>query len=553
MPRLLCLLLPAFALAAPVTGTKGMVAADNAFASAAGAQALRDGGDAVDAAVVTALVLGVVQPFASGIGGGGFAVVHRADGKAYALDFREVAPAKASRDMYLDASDEVVKYASTRGPLAAGVPGELRGLFELHRRHGKLTWKRVVTPALQAARDGFPVGALLHDRVTKKQALLAGSPALARIYLPDGVPVAAGATLKRPDLAKTLTIICEQGADAFYGGELGDRLATATQKAGGLLTAADLAGYTVKERPVVDARWHGFRILSMPPPSSGGAVVVQVLRVLEGTDLRALGHNSDRYLHRLAEALKHAFADRARVMGDPDFTPVPMDELLSDATVARVRAAFDPAKTLPREAYGAPHELPEDGGTSHFSVADGAGNAVALTTTINTTFGSLFVAGDTGVLLNNEMDDFVSKPGVPNAFGLIGRAANAIAPGKRPLSSMSPTVVLDEKGRVRLVVGGSGGPTIITGTLQVLLNVLVFEMDAQAAVDAARIHHQWVPDRLIAEKTMLDATVDALAKRGHAIKRWKRWNAVQVVTVDPSGKMAGASDSSKRGAPAAAD
>jgi gamma-glutamyltranspeptidase/glutathione hydrolase len=281
-------------------------------------------------------------------------------------------------------------------------------------------------------------------------------------------------------------------------------------------------------------------------------VVVQVLRVLEATDLKALGHNSDRYLHRLAEALKHAFADRARVMGDPDFTPVPMAELLSDATVTRVRAAFDPKKTLPRAAYGAPHGLPEDGGTSHFSVVDAAGNAVALTTTVNTSFGSLFVAGDTGVLLNNEMDDFVSKPGVPNAFGLIGRAANAIAPGKRPLSSMSPTVVLDDKGAVRLVVGGSGGPTIITGTLQVLLNVLVFEMDAQAAVDAARIHHQWVPERLIAEKTMADATVDALATRGHAIKRWKRWNAVQAVT-NANGLLTGASDSSKLGAPASAD
>ena len=553
LPRLSLLLLPIAAVAAPTTGTKGMVAADNAAASAAGAQALRDGGDAADAAVVTALMLGVVQPFASGIGGGGFAVVHRADGKPYALDFREVAPAKATRDMYLDAAGDVVKHASTRGPRAAAVPGELKGLFELHRRHGKLPWARVVAPALKAARDGFPAGELLHRRVTKGAERLAKSPALARALLPDGQPIATGALVKRPDLARTLAAVAKHGVDAFYVGDVARRMAKATQEAGGLLSAADLAGYAVKERAVVRAPWKGFRVLSMPPPSSGGAVLLQVLRVLESADLRASGHNSAAYLHRLAEALKHAFADRARVMGDPDFTPVPLAELLGDATVQRVRAAFDPKKTLPKDAYGAPFTLPKDGGTSHFSVVDGRGNAIALTTTINTSFGSMYVAGDTGVLLNNEMDDFVAKPGVPNAYGLIGRAANAIAPGKRPLSSMSPTIVLDAKGKVRLVVGGSGGPTIITGTLQVLLNVLAFGMDAQAAVDAPRIHHQWVPERLMADTAVPAAVTEALAARGHTIMSWKRWNAVQAITVDAKGLMTGASDPSKLGRPAAAD
>ncbi len=549
---LLLLLVPALGAATPVRGTKGMVAADNASASDAGAQALRDGGDAVDAAVVCALMLGVVHPFGSGIGGGGFAVVHRAGGEDYALDFREMAPAKAHRDMYLDADKAVVKHASTRGPKAAGVPGELAGLYELHRRHGKLPWRRVVEPALRAARDGFPAGALLNKRVTSKRERLAAVPELAKVFLPGGAPIAVGATVRRPNLARTLAAVAEHGADAFYKGEVAKRMAKATRSAGGLLSETDLAGYRVKRRPLVDVRWRGHRVLSMPPPSSGGAVIGQVLRVLEPTDLEALGHNTDAYLHRLTEALKHAFADRARVMGDPDFSRVPTADLTSDATVKRVRGAFDPKATLPRAAYGGNYAIPTDGGTSHFSVVDSRGNAVALTTTINTGFGSLFVAGDTGVLLNNEMDDFVAKPGVPNAYGLIGRGANAIAPGKRPLSSMSPTIVLDPKGRVRMVVGASGGPMIITGTLQVLLNVLVFGMEVDAAVAAPRIHHQWVPEALVTEAAIGDETREALEGKGHATKTWPRYNAVQAVVVDARG-MAGASDPSKQGRPAAAD
>lgn len=547
------LLVPALGLAGPARGTRGMVAADNALASAAGAEALRDGGDAVDAAVVCALVLGVVQPFGSGIGGGGFAVVHRAGGKPFALDFREVAPAKATRDMFLDAKGDVVEHASTRGPRAAGVPAEVAGLYELHRRHGKLPWKRAVEPALRYASDGFPAGELLHERVTTRRARIAAeSPQLAAVFLPGGEPVAVGATVRWPDLARTLAAVAERGADGFYKGDVATRLAKATHGAGGLITEADLAAYTVKERPLVDVKWRGYRVLSMPPPSSGGAVVLQVLRVLEHVDLKKLGHNSDAYLHRLAETLKHAFADRARVMGDPDFAKVPVDQMLSDATVARVRAAFDPDKTLPRAAYGSDYGLPDDGGTSHFSIVDAAGNAVALTSTMNTSFGSLFVAGDTGVLLNNQMDDFVSKPGVPNAYGLIGREANTVRPGKRPLSSMSPTVVLDGRDHVVLVLGGSGGPAIITGTVQVLLNVLVFGMDVQAAVEAPRIHHQWVPEILFGESANASLALKALRGRGHEVKRRERFNAVQVVGVTKAGQT-GASDPSKKGKPAAAD
>ncbi len=550
---LIVLLLPLTAHAAshpPVRATGGMVAADNAAASAAGAALLAAGGDAVDAAVATALVLGVVQPFASGIGGGGFAVIHRADGSALALDFRETAPAKAHRDMYLDEKGAVIDGASTRGPKAAGVPGELAGLYALHQRYGTRPWPEVVAPALAAARDGFPVGSLLHDRIAQKQKAIAARPALAKVYLTaDGAPLPVGHVLKRPDLARTLAAVAEKGPAAFYTGDVARRLVAAMAADGGLISAADLKGYAPKERPLIRAKVMDFEIVSMPPPSSGGAVLVQVLQALDGVDLKALGHNSSAYLHRVAEALKHAFADRARVMGDPDFVDVPLAQMLSAEATARIKGAFRPDATLPRAAYGGRYGVPEDGGTSHFSVVDARGNAVALTSTVNTSFGSLYVAGDTGVLLNNEMDDFVAKPGVPNAFGLVGREANTIRPGKRPLSSMSPTIVLDEKGQVRLVVGASGGPTIITGTLQVLLNVMVFGMDVRAAVEAPRVHHQWVPELLFVSRDLPRDVHEALKARGHALKPVGRFNAVQAVEV-VGARQAGASDPSKRGRPA---
>lgn len=534
-----------------LTSKNGMVAADSAQASQAGAAILAAGGDAIDAAVTTALVLGVVHPFASGIGGGGFAVVHRVDGSNLALDFREMAPADAGKDMYLDQAGNVIPKASTRGPKAAGVPGELAGLARLHKRFGKLPWAQVVEPALKAARDGFPADAVLHSRVTSKQALIAARPVLARTFLKEGKAVPVGGIVKRPDLARTLAIIAEQGATAFYNGPLANRIAGTIRADGGLVSVKDLAEYTTKERPLVKAMWKGYAILSMPPPSSGGAVLIQVLRALEQTDLKALGHNSSAYLHRLTEALKHAFADRANVMGDPDFTPVPIDKLIGDATIKRVQDTFQPQGTHPKEVYGGSYGIPKDSGTTHFNVIDKAGNAVAITSTVNTSFGSLYVAGDTGVLLNNQMDDFVSKPGVPNAYGLVGRKANAIEGKKRPLSSMSPTLVLKD-GQVVLAVGASGGPTIITGTLQVLLNVIEFGMDPRTAIEVSRVHHQWVPERLMVESDLPRDVVDALVRRGHVVKTWGRFNAVQAITNSKDGQAA-ACDPSKQGVPAASN
>jgi gamma-glutamyltranspeptidase/glutathione hydrolase len=536
----------------PVTARRAMVAADSAVASRIGLDILHAGGDAVDAAVATALVLGVVQPFASGLGGGGFALVFRADAPSappFTLDFRETAPAAATADMYLDARGEVVPKASTHGPRAAAVPGELAGLYAVHRRFGRLPWARVVEPALRLARDGFPASGLLALRIARQREAIAGVPGLAVDLLhADGRPKLEGESIRRPALARTLARIARDGADALYSGDLGRALVAAMARDGGLITAADLAAYRVVERTPLHIDWRGHRIYSMPPPSSGGAVLLQVLRVLEPDDLPALGHNSSRYLHRLTEALKHAFADRAAVMGDPGFTPVPVNRLLDDETIASIRVRTRPHRTLPPDHYGQAPAPPDDAGTSHLSVVDAAGNAVALTTTVNTNFGSFYVAGETGLLMNNEMDDFVARPGVPNAFGLVGRAANAIAPGKRPLSSMTPTIVVRD-GRAVLVVGASGGPTIITGTLQVLLNVLAFGLDPEAAVTASRLHHQWLPNTLVVEEDLPADVVDALERRGHAVTRQARYNAVQVIERTAEG-LRGASDPSKRGHPA---
>ncbi len=549
------LALPATAEAAssPATsGTGGMVVSDSALATEAGIELLRAGGDAADAAVATALVLGVVQNFASGLGGGGFALVFRqTDSRAYALDFREVAPAAASSTMFQDSAGLVIAGASTRGPRAVGVPGELAGLFFLHHRHGKLPWAQVVAPALRLARDGFVCPPLLATRLERHLAGLKLSPALALDFLTaTGTPHPSGTVIKRRALAGTLQEIARTGADSFYRGALADRIAAAMSNEGGLVTRADLEGYKVIERPTVSISYHGRTVHSMPPPSSGGAVLLQVLRVLEALPLTSYGLSSVAYLHRLAEALKHAFADRAAVMGDPAFTEVPVARLVSDATVDKVRGHFRAYATGSRADYGAGFTLPLDSGTSHVSVIDSDGDAISLTTTVNTTWGSGWVAGQTGLLMNNQMDDFVAKPGVPNAFGLIGTAANAIAPFKRPLSSMSPTLVVRD-GKIEVVIGASGGPTIITATLQVLIDVLDFEIDPRAAVEAPRIHHQWVPEVLTLEPEFAPTLVDALRDRGHTTRTDLRFSAVQVLVVGRDGRLRGAADPSKQGTAAA--
>ncbi len=526
----------------PEVGTRGVVAADHELASQAGAEMLARGGNAVDAVVAAALSAGVVQPAGSGLGGGGFAVVVNAD-ERYVLDFREVAPAAAHADMYLDDEGNVVDGASTTGGLAVGVPGEPRGLAQLHQRYGKLSASQVAAPAVRQAQLGFPLGAHLLRCLGKYPVILP--------LLLDGefdLP-AQGEPVRRGRLARTLKQWGRTGDKAFYEGAIARDIVSAVQDAGGVLTLDDLKAYQPAQREAVVGTYRGYTVVTMPPPSSGGAVLMQALGVLEAWDLQALGHNSSEHLHLLAEAFKHGYADRANLMGDPDFVDVPVDRMLDPARIDEIQRLVYPTRTFGRAYYGLDGHIGTDSGTHHISVIDGDGMAVAMTTTVNTLFGSKVVAPKSGILLNNQMDDFVAKPGIPNAFGLVGREANAVQPGKKPLSSMSPTVVLDDAGEVVMVVGASGGPFIISSTMQVLSNVLDFGMDPEEAVSAPRIHHQWVPEKLFVDLG-IPADVQAnLRARGHAVEVKEFYSCVQVAVTDGA-EFSGAADPRKGGSPA---
>ena len=528
----------------PVSGRAGIVSADHPLASEAGARMLEQGGNAVDAVVAAALSAGVVQPAGSGLGGGGFAVVVRGD-ERFVLDFREIAPAAAHRDMYLDENGDVIAGASTDGGLAVGVPGEPRGLARLHARFGELSASAVARPAIDQAGRGFPIGAHLVRCLGRYPSIV---PQLldGRTAVPD-----QGETVRRKRLAKTLAAWARSGGDALYTGPIADDIVAAVQESGGVLTAADLLAYQPVEREPLVGSYRGYTVVTMPPPSSGGAVLLQVLGVLEAWDLTELGHNSSEHLHLLAEAFQHAYADRARLMGDPDFVDVPVDRMLDPARIAEIQRSIYPSMTFGRDHYGLDVAIPEDGGTHHIAVIDGDGMAVALTTTVNTLFGSKVVAEKSGILLNDEMDDFVAKPGVPNAFGLVGREANAVEPGKKPLSSMTPTVVLDPEGRVVMAIGGSGGPYIISSTLQALSNVIDFGMDPEDAVSVPRMHHQWVPEVLRVD-VGLPADVQAnLRARGHDVQVKEFFSAVQIALTDGE-QFTGACDPRKGGKPTAA-
>ncbi|MFI5394596.1 MAG: gamma-glutamyltransferase [Candidatus Binatia bacterium] len=544
-----CLLLwplPSFA----VWGAHGMVAADHRLASQAGVEILQRGGNAIDAAVATAFAVGVVNPASSGIGGGGFMLIFLArSGRAVALDYRETAPAAASRDMFVR-DGQVMPELSRRGGLAVAVPGEVAGLSKALRRYGRLPLASVLEPAIRYARDGFAVEGHLAEEIAETNAALRADPVLARNFLhPDSSPLRTGETVRQPELADTLRRIAVEGSQAFYRGAIAERIAQSVQATGGVLSERDLREYQPKWRRPLRAQHADNAVITMPPPSSGGGVLLEILAIIRHDDLAALGQNSPTYLHLLAEALRHGFADRARFYGDPDFVQVPLAELLAPANTSTLRARISAVTTLERTAYGstiaAGGTAVADHGTSHLSVMDADGNAVACTTTINTAFGSAVVAGDTGIILNNEMDDFSAQPGVPNVYGLIGAEANAIAPRKRPLSSMTPTIVT-RHGRPILALGGSGGPLIISATTEVLLNILDFEMDAAAAVAAPRIHDQWTPAVLAVEPGMPELTRLALARYGSVVKEMGGMGVVQVVRRG-AGIFEGASDPRKGG------
>lgn len=561
---------------APVVGLRGMVVAAERHAAEAGRTLLAAGGNAVDAAVATAFALGVTEPYHSGIGGGGFLLIRLADGRVLALDARESAPAAATRDMYVRPG--VASDASRNGPLAVATPGLLAGLAQAVASYGTKSLAEVMAPAIRLAADGFPIS-LRHTRILeawKAMGLAQRFPETAAIQLPPaGTPIAPGYRLVQPELAATLRAIAREGPDIFYRGRIAAAIAAEMQRRGGLVTAEDLARYETKLREPVRGTYRGFEVISFPAPSSGGIALIEMLNVLEGFDLAPLGAGSSAAIHRMAESMKLAFADRAAYLGDPDFVPVPTAELISKDYAAKLRARLLPSRLsrapwtwgqdevairvagpglgelpLPagREAPGPPNH--QGGGTTHLSVTDAAGNAVAITQTVNLLFGSGITAAGTGIVLNDEMDDFSVAPNQPNAFGLVGmRGMNAVAPGKRPLSSMTPTFVL-ENGRVRIVAGSPGGPRIITTVLLALVNILDFGLDPSEAIAEPRFHQQWVPDELSVEPGIPADVQDALRRRGHVVKTAERnWSSAQVIAIDPkTGWHFGASDPRSDGA-----
>lgn len=541
-----------------------VVAADHPLASQAGLEMLRRGGNVVDAAVATSFTLSVVRPESCGLGGGGFMVVWLADRqKAIALDYRERAPAAANEAMYQDPENptQALPDLSTTGHLAVAVPGTVAGLCFVLEHHGTFNLPTVLEPALRYAREGFPADRHHVEAVNSTIRLFEKNPnyrqrfpAIWRTYLNEGRPIALGDLVHSP-LEGVLELIALHGARGFYEGPVAEALAAEIQRGGGLITLDDLRGTRPVVRRAIEGQFRGNRLFTMPPPSSGGTALVEMFNLLETQRLDELEPGTPRYLHLLTESMKHAFADRARWLGDADFVDVPVDRLTSPAYARELAAGVDPNRTRPAEEYGSHPRgtgdtpvLPEDSGTSHFSVLDAQGNAVACTETINLTFGSKVIEPRFGIMLNNEMDDFTAVPGVPNAFGLIQSRANAVQPGKKPLSSMTPTVVV-RKGRAAWVAGGSGGPRIISATAQVLLNGLLFGLTPEEAVAASRLHHQWQPNVLLLEPGLFDKVAEPMREYGHEVAERQNLAAVQAASRSQDGLRA-ASDPRKGGAPA---
>ncbi|MEH2257032.1 gamma-glutamyltransferase [Nostoc sp.] len=558
------------ALTLPLRSKKGMVVSAHPLASEAGILMLRKGGNAVDAAVATTFALSVVEPFSAGIGGGGFLLMHsEKTGDMKALDFRERAPLKATRNMYLDAKGKVRPNASINGYLAVATPGTVAGLYEVHRRYGKLSWQEVMKPAIALAKDGFILSNVLTQRLNQRQQAIINNPAAREIFTHNGEFYQPREKLVQRDLERTLTAIAEN-PQSFYTGSIARAIASDMVKNGGLITLEDLKAYKPIWRTPVCGNFRKAKICSMPPPSSGGVHLLQILNIIGDTNLKSLGWHHPDAIHLMVEAMKIAYSDRSKYLGDPDFVKVPVQELLSPAyakkrrqeinmQMARPSTEIKPVDLnskclrLPSSPPATPASSPclphESLQTTHLNVVDEERNAVSLTFTINLIFGAGVVTPGTGIVLNNEMDDFAAAPGVPNAFGLVGNDANSIAPRKTPLSSMTPTIVT-ENGHFRMAAGAPGGSTIITQVLQVILNVLEYNMNVGAAVSVPRIHHQWLPDELRVESWGLDAlTLQDLRRRGHKIKETTPWGNGNAIAVTSDGTLEGAADPRGEGSP----
>lgn len=488
------------AIVQPEVGKDGMVVTQHYLATDVGHAILQKGGNAYDASIAVAFALAVVLPRAGNIGGGGFMLMH--DGvtnKNYSIDYREIAPAKATKDMYLNADGAVDKKRSTQGALAIGVPGTVYGMWEVHQKFGSLPWNELIKPAIDLAGNGFKISPFMADALNERYKKLGQFKNFKKIFYAE-YPVMMHSKLVQPDLAKTLTIISKKGAAGFYEGEIAELIADYMKKNNGLITKSDLMNYRPVWREPIQGSYRDFQILTMPPPSSGGIHIIQMLNILEHYDLVSMGHNSPRYAALLTEVMKYAYADRSKYLGDPDFFDVPVNRLISKEYAKNIHQRITLDKITPSTDILPGNALPHESfDTTHFSVADKHGNVVSNTYTLNSGFGSGVVIDGTGVLMNNEMDDFVSSPGVPNQFGLVGGEANKIEPFKRPLSSMTPTIVFHDSKPV-IATGSPGGSRIITAVLQFLLNTLDFKMEISDATVAPRIHHQWKPDVLMLEK-----------------------------------------------------
>jgi len=542
---LLCLATVAAAAAQPVRARHAMVVTREPHATDAGVAVLQAGGNAVDAAIAVGLALAVTHPSAGNIGGGGFMLIRFADGRSTFLDFRERAPDRASRTMYLDAAGKPTG-DSVSGYRAAGVPGTVRGFELASKKYGRKPWPDVLAPAIALAQHGFPVSYGLAKSLRGSAEFLGRFPESKRIFLRDGKPYEAGETFVQPELAHTLERIRTEGARDFYEGETARLLAADMERHGGLITAADLRDYTVVERQPLTGSYRGYDILTAPLPSSGGVGILQMLGVLEGSGYEKSGAGSAAELHFLAETMRRYFADRAAYMGDGDFVKVPVAALLDKKYIAQLRHSIDPEHATPSsQIHAAVLPGPESSETTHYSIVDAEGNAVSVTYTLNGGYGAGATVPGLGFLLNNEMDDFAAKPGEPNAYGLVQGEANAIQPRKRPLSSMTPTIVT-RAGKLDLVLGTPGGPTIMNSVLEVMLDVIDFGMNIQDAVDFPRIHHQWLPDDLVLERGISPDTIALLKARGHRVKTDATIGEVAAIQVR-DGWLEGAADPRREG------
>ena len=515
----------------PVVANNGMVSTQEKLATEAGLQVLKEGGNAIDAAVTVGFALAVTLPRAGNIGGGGFMMIHLANNtQNIALDYREKAPLKATANMFLNEKGNVDKHKSRFSPLAVGVPGTVAGLIMALDNYGTISLQRALQPAIALAEQGFIVTQDFVDSLRFARIFLEKHPVSTKIFYPNGNFPVVGTIFRQPDLARSLKLIAKEGKKAFYEGEIAQAIVKEMQASGGLITLDDLAKYKPVIRKPIQGNYKGYDIYSMPPPSSGGIHLIQILNILKPFDLKELGHNTAKTIHVMTEAMKLAYADRSKFLGDSDFVPVPINDLISQKYANSLRKKINPNQATPSRKIspGNPLKYQESHDTTHYSVVDKDGNAVANTYTLNFSYGSGITVPQTGILLNNEMDDFVAKPGVPNAYGLTGGEFNAIAPEKRMLSSMTPTIVLKE-GKVFLVTGSPGGSRIITTVLQILLNVIDFDMNIAEATVSPRIHHQWLPDDLNLESGINQDTRDLLSKKGHNVVTTRAMGSTQSI------------------------